>query len=72
MGRDRLVKLSREELSVLLEAKKLVKLFGISTFSKKAQAKIKNNVLGEYVSLGSQLIIEHIKENFDVGEDIIA
>ncbi|MFH1327781.1 MAG: hypothetical protein ABIH76_02865 [Candidatus Bathyarchaeota archaeon] len=68
MGREKLVKLSDEELEKLLEAKKLVKLYGISTFSKKAQATLKNNALGDYVYLGSQLIIEHIKEHFTVGE----
>ena len=69
MGRERLVKLSDEEYSTLLKAKKLVKLFGISTFSREAQATVKNNALGDYVYLGSQLIIEHVNKHFKVGDE---
>ena len=62
MGRQRLVKLSDEEYEALLEAQKKIKLYGISTFSKAAQATVKNGSLGSYVHLGSHLIIEHFEE----------
>lgn len=61
MGRTHLVKLSDEEHEALLKAKKLVKQFGISGFSKEAQETVKNSDLGDYVHLGSLLIIEHFE-----------
>jgi len=58
MGRTRIVKVSEEEYQFLHEAKKIVKQQGIAKLSKKAQATLKDDALGSYIHLGSQLITE--------------
>jgi hypothetical protein len=61
MVRKHLVKLNDEEYDALLRAKEVIRQWGISTFSKVAQSTVKDNALGSYIHLGSQLIVEHLE-----------
>jgi len=68
MRRKHLIKLNDEEYQTLTNAQKEVKQHGISSFSQVAQTTVKDDALGSYVHLGSQLIIEHLQKRFPEGK----
>lgn len=56
------MRLGEEEHNALKDVKKLLKLYGISTFSETAQKTIKNGAKGSCIHLGMQLVIEHFQK----------